>query len=214
MKAFGKYISKYLLSFFMFALALFLINILAFVLTFGGIVFREYGTASPANMLEAVSADLSESGLSEETKQALNGNHIWAMALDANGKCNWAVSLPEEIPTQYTIQDVAAFSKGYLKDYPVFVRNMDNGLLVLGYPKNMDGTLGPRAEKAELFAQELEAAFGLPVHLWDERRTTIDAHQILFNQGKDGRKRKKIVDAVAASLILENYLDFKRMKQE
>lgn len=86
--------------------------------------------------------------------------------------------------------------------------------LVLGYPKNMDGTLGPRAEKAELFAQELEAAFGLPVHLWDERRTTIDAHQILFNQGKDGRKRKKIVDAVAASLILENYLDFKRMKQE
>ena len=136
MKAFGKYISKYLLSFFMFALALFLINILAFVLTFGGIVFREYGTASPANMLEAVSADLSESGLSEETKQALNGNHIWAMALDANGKCNWAVSLPEEIPTQYTIQDVAAFSKGYLKDYPVFVRNMDNGLLVLGYPKN------------------------------------------------------------------------------
>ena len=86
--------------------------------------------------------------------------------------------------------------------------------LVLGYPKNMDGTLGPRAEKAEAFSHVLEEAFSLPVRLWDERRTTIDAHQILFNQGKDGRKRKKIVDAVAASLILENYLDFKRMKQE
>ena len=86
--------------------------------------------------------------------------------------------------------------------------------IVLGHPKNMDGTLGPRAEKAEALARRLEENFALPVHLWDERRTTIDAHQILFNQGKDGRKRKKIVDAVAASLILENYLDFKRMKQE
>ena len=62
--------------------------------------------------------------------------------------------------------------------------------------------------------KELEAFTGMKVILWDERRTTVDAHQILFNQGKNGRKRKKIVDAVAASLILESYLDFKRMKQE
>ena len=82
--------------------------------------------------------------------------------------------------------------------------------LVLGHPKNMDGSLGPRAEKAELFAQELEAAFGLPVHLWDERRTTIDAHQILASAGKNAKKRKKTVDAVAAALILEGYLTFRR----
>ena len=136
MKAFGTYISKYLLSFFAFALVLLLVNILAFALTFGGIVFREYGSASPANMLEAVAADLSASGMSEETKQELNSNHIWAMLLDVNGVCDGSVSLPEEIPTQYTIQDVAVFSKGYLQDYPVFVRNTDNGLLVLGYPKD------------------------------------------------------------------------------
>ena len=136
MKAFGKYISKYLLSFFAFALVLLLINILAFALTFGGIVFREYGSASPANMLEAVAADLSASGISEEWLQELNCNQIWAMLLDASGHCIWEASLPEEIPTQYTIQDVAVFSKGYLQDYPVFVRNMDNGLLVLGYPKD------------------------------------------------------------------------------
>ena len=136
MKAFGKYISKYLLSFFAFALVLLLINILAFALTFGGIVFREYGSASPANMLEAVAADLSASGISEERLQELNHNQIWAMLLDASGRCIWEASLPEGIPTRYTIQDVAVFSKGYLQDYPVFVRNTDKGLLVLGYPKD------------------------------------------------------------------------------
>ena len=82
--------------------------------------------------------------------------------------------------------------------------------LVLGYPKNMDGTLGPRAEKAEAFARDLEEAFGLPVRLWDERRTTIDAHQILAFAGQNAKKRKKTVDGVAAALILEGYLTFRR----
>lgn len=136
MKAFGKYISKYLLSFFAFVLALLLVNILAFSLTFRGIVFREYGAASPANMLEAVAADLSVSGISEEMVQDLNRNRIWAMYLDSGGNCDWAVSLPEEIPTQYRVQDIAVFSKGYLQDYPVFVRCTEDGLLVLGYPKD------------------------------------------------------------------------------
>lgn len=136
MKAFGKYISKYLLSFFAFALVLLFVNILAFALTFSGIVSKEYGSASPANMLEAVAADLSASGISEERSQELEHNHIWAMLLNADGKCDWALFLPEEIPTHYSIQDVAVFSKGYLQDYPVFVRSMDNGLLVLGYPKD------------------------------------------------------------------------------
>ena len=86
--------------------------------------------------------------------------------------------------------------------------------VVLGFPRNMDGTDGRKAELYRELAARLEEAAGMKVILWDERRTTIDAHQILFNQGKDGRKRKKLVDAVAASLILENYLDFKRMKQE
>ena len=82
--------------------------------------------------------------------------------------------------------------------------------LVLGYPKNMDGSLGPRAEKAEAMAELLKAATSLPVVLWDERRTTIDAHQILFNSGKNAKKRKKVVDAVAATLILEGYLTYKK----
>ena len=82
--------------------------------------------------------------------------------------------------------------------------------LVLGHPKNMDGTRGPRAEKAEAMAELLKEATGLPVVLWDERRTTIDAHQILMTGGKNAKKRKKVVYAVAASLILEGYLTFKK----
>lgn len=86
--------------------------------------------------------------------------------------------------------------------------------LVLGYPKNMDGTVGPRAEKAADFGQTLRQLTGLPVTLWDERRTTIDAHNILFNNGQNAKKRKKTVDAVAAALMLEGYLTRKRLEAE
>lgn len=82
--------------------------------------------------------------------------------------------------------------------------------LVLGYPLNMDGTAGIRAEKAEAFSKALEEVFSLPVHLWDERQTTVEAHDILFASGKNGKKRKKVVDAVAACLILEDYLRAQR----
>lgn len=86
--------------------------------------------------------------------------------------------------------------------------------VVLGFPKNMDGTDGRKADRYRDLAAALEERTGMEVVLWDERRTTVAAHQILFDQGKDGRRRKKIVDAVAASLILESYLDYKRMKRE
>ena len=82
--------------------------------------------------------------------------------------------------------------------------------LVLGHPVNMNGTLGPRSEKAHAMKALLEERTGLPVILWDERRTTIDAHQILMNNGKNAKKRKKTVDAVAAALILEGYLPYKK----
>jgi len=77
--------------------------------------------------------------------------------------------------------------------------------VVLGYPKNMDGTLGPRAEKAEALANRLRER-ELEVVLWDERRTSVEAHSILSEQGRRGKKRKERVDAVAATLILEGYL--------
>ena len=82
--------------------------------------------------------------------------------------------------------------------------------LVLGHPLNMDGTRGPRAEKAEGFAEQLRQATGLPVTLWDERRTTVEAHNIMQANGKRAKERKKTVDAVAASLMLEGYLTYKK----
>ena len=80
--------------------------------------------------------------------------------------------------------------------------------LVMGFPKNMDGTEGPRAALYKEFAQMLEKKTGMEVILWDERRTTIEAHNILSTNGKKTKKHKKNVDAVAAALILEGYLRF------
>lgn len=78
--------------------------------------------------------------------------------------------------------------------------------LIVGLPKNMDGSVGPRAEICQEFAKLLGDISGLEPIMWDERRTTVDAHRILFEAGKNGKKRKKVVDAVAASLILEGFL--------
>ena len=86
--------------------------------------------------------------------------------------------------------------------------------LVLGYPKNMDGTLGPREEKCAALGEILQAATSLPLVLWDERRSTVEAHAILFHNGKNGKQRKKTVDAVAASLMLEGYLTRKRLEAQ
>ena len=82
----------------------------------------------------------------------------------------------------------------------------DVGTLVLGLPKNMDGSEGPRAEKSRAFRELLLRDSGLPVILWDERRSSIEAHAILHAAGKKEKKHRKNVDAVAASLILEGYL--------
>ena len=78
--------------------------------------------------------------------------------------------------------------------------------LVLGLPKNMDGSLGPRAEKSQQLKALIEERCGVPVIMWDERRTSIAAHDILHANGRKMKEHRKNVDAVAASLILEGYL--------
>ena len=83
------------------------------------------------------------------------------------------------------------------------------GQIVVGLPRNMDGTEGARAELCRQFAAQLGEATGLPVTMWDERRTTVEAHNILSQHNYHGKKRKNTVDAVAASLILEGYLSFR-----
>ena len=84
------------------------------------------------------------------------------------------------------------------------------GQIVVGLPRNMDGTEGPRAELCREFADALQQATGLPIAMWDERRTTVEAHNILSQHNYHGKKRKETVDAVAASLILEGYLAYRK----
>ena len=95
-----------------------------------------------------------------------------------------------------------------IADLVRMTREQDVGQIVVGLPKNMDGTEGPRAQLCREFAELLKEAAGLPVAMWDERRTTVEAHAILSQHNYHGQKRKNTVDAVAASLILEGYLAF------
>ena len=89
------------------------------------------------------------------------------------------------------------------------VKENEVGEIVIGLPRNMDGSEGPRAELCRQFAASVEEATALPVKLWDERWTTVEAHRILNDHNYHGKKRKNTVDAVAASLILEGYLAFR-----
>lgn len=88
------------------------------------------------------------------------------------------------------------------------------GEVVVGYPKNMNNTVGERAEKCAAFAEKLGALSPVPVKLWDERSTTVAAHNILNVTGTYGKKRKNTVDAVAAVLILEGYLRYRASRPE
>lgn len=88
------------------------------------------------------------------------------------------------------------------------------GLIVLGYPKNMNNTVGERAEKSEEFAEMLRRRTGLEVELWDERLTTVAAHNVLIEGNVRREDREKVVDKVAAVLILQGFLDMAQMKKE
>ena len=95
-----------------------------------------------------------------------------------------------------------------LQEIVKLCKEHEAGEIVMGLPKNMDGTEGVRAQLCREFAEKLKEATGLPVTMWDERRTTVEAHNILSQHNYHGKKRKNTVDAVAASLILEGYMAF------
>lgn len=82
--------------------------------------------------------------------------------------------------------------------------------IVVGYPRNMDGSIGEKAKKCEDFAQKLEAIVNIPVKLWDERQTTMQAETYLNEINVRGQKRKDIIDEVAATIILESYLAYRK----
>jgi putative Holliday junction resolvase len=89
----------------------------------------------------------------------------------------------------------------------VLVEQHEVSEIVVGLPKNMNGSIGPRGEICMAFAEELKQKLNLPVHLWDERLTTVSAERTLLEADVSRKKRKQVVDKLAATLILQNYLD-------
>ncbi|MDD2573658.1 MAG: Holliday junction resolvase RuvX [Bacillota bacterium] len=87
------------------------------------------------------------------------------------------------------------------------IREWEVEKIVMGFPKNMNSTIGPQGEKAVEFAKKLEEATGLEVVLWDERLSTVAAEKLLIEGEVRRNKRKKVIDKVAASIILQGYLD-------
>ena len=133
------------------------------------------------------------------------------MAIDyGDAHTGIAVSDPPGLLAGFTTDVTAYRPEAVAQRVAELAREHGAEELVLGHPVNMDGSLGPRSEKAKAMQALLEEATGLPVVLWDERRTTIDAHHILYQSGKNAKQRKKVVDAVAATLILEGYLTYKK----
>ena len=89
-------------------------------------------------------------------------------------------------------------------------REREVASIVVGYPKNMDGSEGPRTEVVRAFVELLRAETDIPVLLWDERLSTVEAHRFLTMTGSGGKKRKKLVDTLSAQIILQDYLDAHR----
>lgn len=94
------------------------------------------------------------------------------------------------------------------------VKEQKAAMIVVGLPRNMDGSEGESAQNARTFAEELKNLTGLPVVLSDERGTTITAHGYLNDTDTRGKKRKAVVDSVAATIILEDYLNYRRNHKE
>ena len=86
--------------------------------------------------------------------------------------------------------------------------------IVVGHPRNMDGSLGESAKRAASFAVEMQMRSGFPVRLWDERLTTVSAAAYLNKTNTRGKKRKAVIDTVSATIILQDYLDSLRLQRE
>ena len=139
MRNFGKFISKHLFIYLSVIILIVVFDLLLFFLAFNGTV-NSISEDNPVQTLEKVSNNLTiQDGkyiLNNRCQKDLITNNIWGIVIDNSGNVIWQYNLPEEIPLKYSLQDVATFSKGYIKNYPVFTWKQENDLLVLGYPKN------------------------------------------------------------------------------
>lgn len=112
-------------------------------------------------------------------------------------------AFPKKVITEYNTERLVEKIKLSADEY-------NAELIVVGLPKNMDGSIGFRAEECSSIAEKIKEASSLPIVLWDERCTTVSAHTALNYTDTKGKKRKEVIDAVAAVIILEDYLAFRK----
>lgn len=124
------------------------------------------------------------------------------IAVSDNGEC---FAFPKTVINEYNTQKLITKIANCAKEYSA-------GLIVVGLPKNMDGSEGERAEECRQIGSEIANVSGIEVVMWDERCTTVSAHTALNFTDTRGKKRKAVVDAVAAVIILEDYLKFRKNK--
>lgn len=116
---------------------------------------------------------------------------------------NESFAFPKTVITEYNTDRLVEKIRLLSKEY-------EAEMIVVGLPKNMDGSLGFRAEECSIIAEKIKEASSLPVVMWDERCTTVSAHTALNFTDTRGKKRKQVIDAVAAVIILEDFLAFRK----
>jgi putative Holliday junction resolvase len=130
------------------------------------------------------------------------------MGLDV-GEKTIGVAISDELG--WTAQGIETIKReGKKKDYlriEELIKQYDVGEIIVGLPKNMNGTIGPRGEMCQAFADYLHNRSHLPVKMWDERLTTMAAEKMLISADVSRKKRKQVIDKMAAVMILQNYLD-------
>ncbi len=134
------------------------------------------------------------------------------LAVDyGDSRTGLAVSDPSELLATPITPQIEERSMGKVADRVVAVAKEKGAeMIVLGLPRNMDGTEGARAQKSRKLGGMIEEKSGLPVRMWDERQTTITAAGILSENGTFGKKRKAVLDSVSAGVILENYMSWRK----
>ena len=112
----------------------------------------------------------------------------------------WTAQGLETIGAKNGIEDILGKIQGFINNYKV-------ERIVVGFPKNMNGTIGPRGEKTDEFIKIIEDKFGLPVIKWDERLTTVAAQKVMIETNVKKSKKKGLIDTISATYILQGYLD-------
>ncbi len=145
-------------------------------------------------------------------KLVMGGISLRIMGLDFGSK---TIGVAVSDALFWTAQGVKTIrrSNEEIEELRKLIQEYEVAEIVIGYPKNMNGTLGPRCALTDEFVERLRAEFGLPVELWDERLSTVAAQRTLLEADMSRSKRKQVIDKMAAVFILQGYLDRRHAKR-